>query len=71
MMTNIDLRDNKGHPKVYVFSKIIFFSFLKMWKFCVFLKSRFLPDDNTFGTSTEKLQHFQKIKFISSCREKV
>ena len=46
-------------------------SFLQMWKFCVFLKLRFLPDNKTFGTSTEKLQHFKKIKFISACREKV
>ena len=55
LWTNIELRDNKGHPKVYVFTKIIFFSFLKMWKFCVFLKSRVLPDNKTVGTSTEKL----------------
>ena len=56
--TNIDMRDDKGHLKVYDFSKMIFFSFLKMWKFCVFLKLRFLPDNKTFSTSTEKLQHF-------------
>ena len=58
--TDIELRDNKGHPKVYVFTKIIFFSFLKMWKFGVFLKSRFLPDNMTFGTSTENYNTFRK-----------
>ena len=67
---NIDLRDNKGHAKGYLITKRNFFPFLKMWKFGLFLKSRFLPDYKTCGTSTEKLQHFQKIKFISACKEK-
>ena len=31
--TKIQLRDHKGHPKVYLLTNIIFFSFLKIWPF--------------------------------------
>ena len=42
-----------------------------MRKFGLFLKSRFLLDNKTCGTYTEELQHFQEIKFILTCREKI
>ena len=57
----------------FIFSKKeISFHFWKCGYLAFFLKSRFLLDKKTCGTSPEKLQKFHKMKkFISVYREKV